>query len=710
MRLLALALLLSACGNDVYTDATVGYDARPVNTTCKALPRPASGAAATGLALTPVFSSVALVQPLAMLQAPGDGDRFYVVEQGGTIVTFSKSGTDATVALSFPSTDITAGGETGLLGLAFAPDWQTSHTAYTSRTAPGGSTGLRSVLARIRSTDGGLTFDRATEQEILTIEQPFSNHNGGWIAFGPDGFLYAGFGDGGSGGDPLHNGQNLDVLLGKMLRIDPSNSATYAVPADNPFVGVASTRPEIWAYGLRNPWRWSFDRGTGQHWVGDVGQNAYEEVDVVTRGGNYGWNTREGLHCYGADTCASTGFVDPVAEYTHADGQSITGGYVYRGSAVPALFGTYVYADYVSGKLWGLFPDEAGVLVPQLLLETGLNISSFAEDCTGELYAIDLGGRIYRFESSDTPGAIGFPQKLSRTGCVDPAAPQQPSAGLVPYAVNAPFWSDGAEKTRFIGMPAGQTATLAADGDLDFPIGTVLEKTFRVGGKLVETRLFMRHADGGWAGYTYAWDADEKDATLVVGGRQTTLPNGQGWSYPSSAQCLQCHTTAAGASLGLELQQLARTVEYPETKRRSPQLATLAAIGIIPTPPATTPLPVPYGTGVDLAHTTLEQRARAWLHTNCAGCHRPQGGGVGPDLRYDRTLAETRTCNVDPIIDALGIAGAKIIAPGAPDRSVLSSRIHRRDAAQMPPLASLVPDAEGAQLVDDWIRSLTSCP
>jgi len=234
------------------------------------------------------------------------------------------------------------------------------------------------------------------------VDQPFLNHNGGQIAFGPDGLLYVGLGDGGSGGDPLGHAQDTSTLLGSILRIDVDRGTPYAVPPDNPFA-AGGGRPEIFAWGLRNPWRWSFDRETGELWCGDVGQNRWEEVDRIRRGGNYGWNVREGAHCFASAECDSAGLIEPVAEYSHDEGCSITGGYVYRGATLPQISGAYVYGDFCSGRIWGLFSAGGGALAPRLLAESGLQISSFAEDHDGELYVVDYGGGIHRLASAPEP-------------------------------------------------------------------------------------------------------------------------------------------------------------------------------------------------------------------------------------------------------------------------------------------------------------------
>ena len=316
---------------------------------------------------------------------------WYVTEQAGRIQRIAAGSDEATLWVDLTDGVDASGSEMGLLGFALAPDFQTSHAFYVDYTGGG-----QTVVSRF--ADDNASVDPDSEQVVLTVDQPFSNHNGGQIAFGPDGFLYVALGDG--GGNANGNGQNLGSLLGAILRIDVSRGdADYQVPPDNPFVGQSGARGEIWAYGLRNPWRFSFDRETGELWVGDVGQNTSEEIDLVARGGNYGWNVTEGFDCRGrGENCNTEGLLPPVFDYATGSGGtcSVTGGFVYRGSALPELRGAYVFSDYCSGVIYALRAQD-GVLTEQdEIASTGLNVSSFAQDNDGELYVVDLGGGIYK--------------------------------------------------------------------------------------------------------------------------------------------------------------------------------------------------------------------------------------------------------------------------------------------------------------------------
>lgn len=342
------------------------------------------------------------ISNLTDIQNPGDGSgRLFLVEQSGRIRIFSGGQVSATPFLDVSSLTFFSG-EQGLLGLAFHPQYATNgiffiHYTSSQNVSPGSFS--RTVIARYHVSSDPNVADTAG-QILLTQDQPFSNHKGGQIRFGPDGFLYIALGDGGSGGDPLDNGQNLNTMLGKLLRIDVNNfaSSTYAIPPNNPF--AASARPEIWAYGLRNPWRFSFDRLNGDLFVGDVGQGLYEEVNYQpagTPGGrNYGWRRMEGMHCYDALPSCDFGTL-PVMEYSHSFGCSITGGFRYRGAALPALAGVYLFADYCSGVIWGAAPDATGIWRATRLTSTSLNISAFGEDASGELYIADYtAGALYR--------------------------------------------------------------------------------------------------------------------------------------------------------------------------------------------------------------------------------------------------------------------------------------------------------------------------
>jgi glucose/arabinose dehydrogenase len=331
-----------------------------------------------------------LEQPLAMAVRSAD-PALYVAQKTGKVVAVRDGIVDPVPVLDLRN-QVSLGGEQGLLGIAFSPDGQDVYVNYTDTNGDTHVTGYAMQDGRA---------DTATGRDVLFVDQPYSNHNGGNLMFGPDGYLYIGLGDGGSGGDPQGNGQSLSTVLGKMLRIDPTpfGDRPYRVPADNPFVGRADARPEIWAYGLRNPWRYSFDRQTGDLWIGDVGQSAWEEVDVQpadsTGGENYGWNRMEGDHAYGgAEPPAQA--IPPVYEYSHDEGCVVTGGYVYRGNDIPDLVGAYVFADFCTGMIEAIRVRDGRVIEHRALGPVVPSLSSFGEDAQGELYAMSLGGGVYR--------------------------------------------------------------------------------------------------------------------------------------------------------------------------------------------------------------------------------------------------------------------------------------------------------------------------
>ncbi|MBK7827602.1 PQQ-dependent sugar dehydrogenase [Nannocystis sp.] len=663
---------------------------------CLALPRPPSHDL---VRLERVLPDIDIDGGIDLVQAPGLPDRWYLATQAGVLHSFPSDGSaPPQVALDI-SDRVVLGGESGLLGVAFHPDFASNGDAFFSYNAPGGDV-FTSRVSRIHSPDGGRSFDLASETIVLEQAQPYSNHNGGDLAFGPDGFLYFGLGDGGSGGDPQGNAQNPDSLLGKILRIDIDGGEPYASPPDNPFA-AGGGRPEIYAMGLRNPWRFSFDRATGELWAGDVGQNLWEEVDRIERGGNYGWNIQEGPVCFGQDECDAAGLSPPVTAYRNTGGASVIAGLVYRGSDIPDLVGTFVYTDFYASTLSGVAPGD----LPVTLAQTDVRgLVNFAEGPGNELYALDYQGGIYRLAPAEPPSGPGLPDKLSRTGCVDPVDLRTPPAGAVAYEINHPFWSDGADKQRYMMLPDDGELGLLADGDLDLPPGSVVVKHFRRDDTPIETRLLVRHDDGAWAGYSYAWDADGRDATLLAAGETREIA-GQPWIFPGRDECLFCHSDAAGRTLGLELAQLARTIAGPDGAPID-QLEHLATLGLLPEHPPIVPLPA-----LD-SDASLEARARAYLHANCSQCHRPDApsGRARIDLRVGLTLAELGVCDAAPRAGDLDLAEARLLVPGDPARSIVSTRMHTLGSTRMPALGSAQVDTAGLAVIDAWISGLTACP
>jgi len=386
-----LALLQSACGGGS-SGANFAPSPPP--------PPPPPGGTAT-VAVERVYSQLTFASPVALLQAPGDGSRWYVVEQAGVVRVFDDDPNVQQAAVEVfidIRGRVTSGGELGLLGMAFHPDFAANGRVYLSYT---GGVPLTSVVSRFTVNAGTGNLDPNSESVVISVPQDRTNHNGGHIAFGPDGYLYVGLGDGGGAGDPNERAQDTTYLLGSILRLDVDGAPPYAIPPDNPFAGNTScvggsgtmSCPEIFAWGFRNPWRFSFDRQTGELWVGDVGQGAWEEIDRVDLGMNYGWDEREGAHCYEPPTGCSMNNVDPITEYANAgDNISVTGGYVYRGTVLTDLQGFYLFSDYGSGRIWAVASNSAQGTVADELADTALSVSSFGEGADGELYILNYSG------------------------------------------------------------------------------------------------------------------------------------------------------------------------------------------------------------------------------------------------------------------------------------------------------------------------------
>ena len=365
------------------------------------------------------------------------------------------------------------------------------------------------------------------------------------------------------------------------------------------------------------------------------------------------------------------------------------------------------------GRFWAALPDGAGGYTNDQLIDSSFKPTAFAPGPDGELYFVDISGtgqgRVQRIEPAASPTPDAIPELLSDTGCVDPADITQPYAGLLPYDLNAPFWSDGAAKERYIGLPNGTAMDIAADGDFLFPNGTVIVKNFRLGGDLIETRHLMRHPDGTWAGYTYEWNATQTEATRVRGGKVVNI-NGQDWIYPSEGQCMECHTGAANFALGPEIAQFNKDFTYATTGRTANQLETIDHVMMF-----SSPLPGPASTLDQLADpddtgAPLEERVRAYLHTNCAQCHRPNGPTPSTmDLRYTTALADTNACDAVPLNGRLGNPNARLIDPGNSANSLLVERMQRRDIHGMPPIGSNVIDTANVARVAAWVDGLTGC-
>ena len=409
--------------------------------------------------------------------------------------------------------------------------------------------------------------------------------------------------------------------------------------------------------------------------------------------------------------------IDPSVEYAHDPfgNAAVTGGFVYRGTALPDLQGKYIYGD-LRGRFWKLESSGTNYYGDELINRSITNVS-FGVDNSGELYFLDFGpGRIGKIVPADAggsqPPAEQVPVNLADTGCANENDPRLPATGMIPYDINAAFWSDEAVKTRYLAIPDSAAISINDEDDWIFPVGSVLRKDFKLNGRLIETRLFMLQPDGGdgiWQGFSYRWDETETSAEMVVGGLVEDI-DGQSWIFPSGDQCLECHTQAATATLGPETAQLNGLFHYPSTDLTSNQLLTFDHIGLFDSPlPEIESLPA-LSDPFDIEES-LNGRARAYLHTNCAQCHRP-GSGVPTtmDLRYQTSLMDTNACNIVPGAGDLGIGeSARLISPGIAAESIIVNRMSRRDFAGMPPLGSNIAHSNGATLITEWINNLDSC-
>ncbi|MBM3738388.1 MAG: hypothetical protein FJW39_21610 [Acidobacteria bacterium] len=557
--------------------------------------------------------------------------------------------------------------------------------------------------------------------ERIIVEWTANGHNGGEAIIGPDGYLYITTGDGSGGSDLKDTGQGVDDLLAVMMRLDVNRvdpGRNYSIPPDNPFVNTPFARGEIWAYGFRNPWRFTFDPVTGQPWVGDVGQDLWEMIELVSRGSNHGWSVREGSHPFHPNRKAGPGpFTDPIVQHHHTECRSITGGYFYSGAKFPELVGAYLYGDYEYGKMWGLRYDHQAKKVTwhEELADTAVKIASFALARDGSFYAIDYNnGGIYELGRRPPATPVHpFPRKLSETGLFTSVKGHAIAPGVTPYSINAGFWSDGARKDRFFALPGGAFMNYKKDGAWEFDDGAVTVKTFSLEmeqgnpatARRIETRVVVKQDDH-WVGYSYMWNDSETDGELVEARgidrtfriRDAAAPGGareQVWHYPSRNECMFCHSRAAGFVLGLNTAQM----------NRDGQLERLEKAGYFKKPPPAETARAAYAD--PFGNAPIEDRVRAYLSVNCAMCHVSDGGGNAKfDVGFKNKLAEAKLIGEKPIHEAFEIRDALLVAPGDPARSVVLERIRRRGTGQMPPSSTNVVDEAGVKLIEQWIRDL----
>ena len=670
-----------------------------------------------------VFPRIAFQGPVCISQEPGT-DRLWVAENRGRLLSIPID--DAEVHEPELLLDIST--DRTIYAFAFHPDYERNREIVVFSPTPAGSSAepAMSRVSRFRVDPGGTgTILRDSEQ--ILIEWPAGGHNGGEAIFGPDGYLYIGTGDGSGGSDLGNTGQGVDDLLSVIMRIDvdhPDPGRAYSIPPDNPFVDHPGARPEIWAFGFRNPWRMSFDPETGRLWVGDVGQDLWEYVWEVRKGGNYGWSVMEGSHPFHPHKEAGPGpILAPVVEHHHTECRSITGGHVYHGDRFPELRGAYIYGDYQYGKIWGLRHDGREVTWHDELADTAVFIASFAVSRDGEIYAIDNSTGFVHALRRTPPAAVTspFPRLLSETGLFDSVPDLRPAPGVIPYSVNAPQWADGAVAERLLALPGD--SRISDVGAWAFPDGMVAVQTLSMAPETgdprsripIETRVLLKQDDH-WMGYSYLWDEGLGDAMLVdEAGADRTLsladpsaPGGtrqQTWRVPSREECMSCHSRAAGFVLGLETPQMNRDHVYGAVADN--QLRALDHIGLFKTPLQSPPGSLPRFCDPYDESAPLDDRVRTYLHVNCSICHVSDGGGNSfIQLDHGRPIEETKIVGSAPVQGTFGIPDARIVAPGAPERSVLFYRIAALGGARMPRVGSREVDEEALDLIYRWIEQM----
>lgn len=691
----------------------------------------------------PAFGGRKFHEPLAISVVPGTS-WLAVAQRPGQIYAFPENDDQVapTLVVDLKRT---------VYGLAFHPHFAENGYFFVSCLLdPANPTPEGSRISRFQVTGRNpLRADPASETIILSW--PSGGHNGGCIRFGPDGYLYLATGDGSGIADQLETGQDLSDLLGAILRIDvdrPADGKPYSIPRDNPFVDVPGARPETYSYGHRQVWRFAFDPPTGHLWAGEVGQDLWEMVYLIKKGGNYGWSVNEGAYPFRPERKRGPHpFEKPVVEHGHADFRSLTGGVVYRGRQLPELHGHYIYGDYDTGRIWSFRYDDGQVREHRELADTQLRIVDFGLDSSGELLIADFArGQLSRLEAAPpaTEAPSEFPRKLSETGLFASTRNLTPAPGLIPYSVNAELWSDGARKERYLALPGTSQIEFdtvlypqgapGAEPGWRFPHDTVLVKTFHLeleagnpsSSRRLETRILHHkrmpgteeYGDQYWRGYTYVWNDEQTDAELLGAEglertftiRDPRVADGvreQAWRFPSRAECTLCHTMAAKYALGVNTLQMNRDHRYGGVVAN--QLATLEHLGVFTQPLPNSPARLPRLANDRDDRDDLNQRARAYLHANCSHCHRQWGGGNAEfQLLASLPLSETRTLDVRPGQGSFDLPDPRLLVSGDPHRSLILFRMQRLGLGRMPHVASTVVDQHGVDLIRKWIAELNA--
>jgi putative heme-binding domain-containing protein len=702
------------------------------------------------------FPNLKFNHPLLMARCPGS-DRLFVGEQDGVLHSFVDR-PDAKAELFF---DLRKEIKTiGLLpgakkveavyGLAFHPDFEKNRSCFVCYTLEGPrqkgklnlADGSRVSRFRVLNTDPP-RIDPASEEIVLSFPQ--GGHNGGDIHFGPDRMLYISTGDGANPNPPDENetGQDISDLLSSILRIDvdhPAPGKLYGIPKDNPFLGTKGARPEVWAYGLRNPWRMSFDTQTGELFVGDVGWELWESIHRIEKGGNYGWAAMEGPQAIKPQKIGPTPIRPPLIALPHTIACSVTGGRVYRGKKFPELQGAYVFGDWETRRMWAARFDGDRVKEMPELTRPLVRIVAFGEDRDGELYFLDYdGGTVHTIARNDASARnADFPTKLSQTGLFASVKDHAPAVGVVPFAVNSTQWHDGATAEHWIALPGQAPVLYHAGGKpiagmvswhtfrMHFPKDAVLMRTLSLGGRRIETQLM--HYDGlDWRAYTFAWRDDQTDADLVpADGAEKEIDDpaplvtvkDKGampkrlWQFHSRSQCLSCHSNQSEYALAFLPEQL----NGPGPDGRN-QLIGLTENGTIrrmgngdkSLPPFDAATAAREKKMANPAHAdrSIEDRVRAYLHANCGHCHSDHGGGSVPlRLQYSTRPAEMKAIGVRPTRGDFGLPDACIIKPGQPWASTLYYRMAKFGRDRMPHIGSERPDEAALKLIETWITGL----
>lgn len=692
-----------------------------------------------------VFAGLAFKRPAELTAIPGT-NRLAMVEVKGKIYSFENRPLDKGVPRDlFADVSKIHKDFYRAYGLAFHPRFEQNRLCYVSYVLqPDTPDGSRVSRFTVTDTDPPrLNLD----SEKILVTWVAGGHNGAHLQFGPDGCLYITTGDGGQSFPPdgRNTGQDISDLPASILRIDVDHAdakagTLYTIPRDNPFVDVPSARGEVWAYGLRNPWKMCFDPADGSLWVGDVGWEMWEMVYRVQRGGNYGWSVvegRQGVHR--ERKRGPTPILPPTVEHDHTEARSITGGYFYGGKRLKQLRGAYIYGDFVTGIVWALRHDKGNVTWQNQLVDTPLQIVTFGRDQHGEVYLVDYGGTIHRLIANPRRGANeNFPRRLSETGLFASVKDHAVAPGVLSYSINAPAWADGTLAQRYVAIPGREQLDVYESTDVQigyikgewkFPANSVLMKTVSIeltpgdaaSRRRLETQLLHYDVDT-WKAYNYIWNEDQTDAalapdkastaTLTIRDRQA--PGGtrrQTWHHVSRKQCIICHTTRAGTVHGFKVQQLNRAHDYKDIAVGgivADQLGTLDHVGLFAKglPQERTAWPNPHD-----EDAALGARARSYLHVNCAHCHRRGGGGTAAfDIRYENSLQETNLIGQRPTQGTFGIHSAQVVAAGDPYRSVLYYRMAKLGPGHMPQFGSQVVDRRGLKLIHDWIAQLENPP